>query len=58
MTRSPICPSCGQTQTALVIFTQDGTRIFRTYCDDCDQQEIAREADEADAAHDDAEIAA
>ena len=57
MTRSPICPSCGQTQTALVIFTQDGTRLYRVICTPCDEQEIVREADEADAAFAESEAA-
>ena len=49
MTRAPICMNCGAPQTSLTLFTQDGTRIYRTLCEPCDQQEISREADEADA---------
>ena len=49
MTRAPICPNCGNPQTSLTFFSQDGTRLYRVICTPCDEQEIAREADEADA---------
>lgn len=57
MTRAPICAECGRQQTSLTLFTQDGTRIYRTLCEPCDQQEIAREADEADASAAESEAA-
>ena len=57
MTCAPICPACGQPQTSLTFFSQDGTRLYRVICTPCDEQEIVREADEADAAFAESEAA-